>query len=110
MNGPDCRPPGHKQLARFSDLDEVGLWGFDRKRLVGLMTSQRPRYPKCFTCTFRSQYQRTRKEQSPVLSRIQNIGYELGENSRTAKCYRASHRTPWVAKARSSSRHLQLCC
>ena len=26
-----------------------------------------------------------------------NIGYELGENSRTAQWYRANHRTPWVA-------------
>ena len=32
------------------------------------------------------------------VSRIQNIGYELGENSRTAEWYRANHRTPWVAK------------
>jgi len=33
----------------------------------------------------------------PVLSRIQNIGLELGENSRTAEWYRANHRTAWVA-------------
>ncbi len=31
------------------------------------------------------------------LSRIQNIGYELGENGRTPEWYRAHHRTPWVA-------------
>ena len=67
------------------------------KRLVWLMTNWCTRNPKCFTCNFRSQYQRTRKELFPVLSRIQNIGYELGENSRTAEWYRANHRTPWVA-------------
>ena len=27
----------------------------------------------------------------------QNIGYDLGENGRTAEWYRANHRTPWVA-------------
>jgi len=64
---------------------------------VWLMTNWCTRNPKCFTCNFRSQYQRTRKELFPVLSRIQNIGYELGENSRTAEWYRANHRTPWVS-------------
>jgi hypothetical protein len=34
----------------------------------------------------------------PVLSRIQNIGYELGENGRTSEWYRANHRTPCVAE------------
>ncbi|QDU29241.1 hypothetical protein ETAA8_43480 [Anatilimnocola aggregata] len=72
-------------------------WGVDRKRLVWLITNSCTRNPKCFTCNFRSQYQRTRKELFPVLSRIQNIGYVLGENSRTAEWYRANHRTPWVA-------------
>jgi hypothetical protein len=38
------------------------------------MTNWCTRNPKCFTCNFRSQYQRTRKELFPVLSRIQNIG------------------------------------
>jgi hypothetical protein len=52
---------------------------------------------KCFTCDFGSRYQRTGKELFPVLSRIQNIGYELAENNRTAEWYRANHRTPWVA-------------
>ena len=32
-----------------------------------------------------------------MLSRIQNIGYDLGENGRTPEWYRANHRTPWVA-------------
>ncbi len=35
----------------------------------------------------------------PALSRIQNIGYELGENGRSAEWYRKNHRTPWVAGA-----------
>ncbi len=54
---------------------------------------------KCFTCQFRSQYRRTRRDVFPALSRIQNIGYDLGENGRTPEWYRANHRTPWVASA-----------
>jgi hypothetical protein len=53
--------------------------------------------PKCFTCKIKAQYRRTRRAMFPVLSRIQNIGYDLGENGRTAEWYRANHRTPWVA-------------
>lgn len=77
--------------------------GVDSKRLVWLMTNWCNRNPKCFTCNFRSQYQRTRKELFPVLSRVQNIGYELGENSRTAEWYRANQRMPWVCNRNSTS-------
>src|SRR5690606_39335406 len=51
----------------------------------------------CSSDLFRYHYRRTRREVFPVLSRIQNIGYELGENGRTPEWYRANHRTPWVA-------------
>jgi hypothetical protein len=40
---------------------------------------------------------RTRREVFPILSRIQNIGYEKGEDNRSPEWYRANHRTPWVA-------------
>jgi len=50
-----------------------------------------------FTCRFKRRCRRTRGEVFPVLSRIQNIGYEKGENSRTPQWYRTHHRTPWVA-------------
>jgi hypothetical protein len=53
--------------------------------------------PKCFACKIKAQYRRTRRELFPLFSRIQNIGYDLGENGRTAEWYRANHRTPWVA-------------
>ncbi len=39
-----------------------------------------------------------RREVYPILSRIQNIGYEKGENNRTPEWYLANHRTPWVAR------------
>jgi hypothetical protein len=49
--------------------------------------------PKCFTCKIKAQYRRTRRVLLPVLSRIQNIGYELGENNRTTGvCCMPSHR------------------
>jgi len=41
-------------------------------------------------------YRRTRREMSPILSRVQNIGYK---NGRTPEWYRANHRTPWVAES-----------
>ena len=43
------------------------------------------------------QYRRTHREVFPIISRIQNIGYELGENGWTPEWYRKNHRTPWVA-------------
>ena len=73
-------------------------WAVDRKRLTWLTVNWCFRNRKCFTCQFRSQYRRTRREVFPILSRIQNIGYEMGENGRTPEWYRANHRTPWVAK------------
>jgi hypothetical protein len=76
-------------------------WGVDRKRLTWFMVHWCTRNPKCFTCFFRSQYRSTRKELFPILSRIQNIGYELGENDRTPQWYRSNHRTPWVANCAS---------
>ena len=69
----------------------------DRSRLTWLLANWCTGNPKCFTCKIKAQYRRTRRELFPVLSRIQNIGYDLGENGRTAEWYRANHRTPWVA-------------
>lgn len=77
-------------------------WGVDRSRLTWLLTKWCTRNAKCFTCQFRSQYRRTRKELFPLLSRIQNIGYEFGENGRSSEWYRAHHRTPWVAEELTS--------
>jgi hypothetical protein len=72
-------------------------WAVDRRRLVWLIANWCTRNKKCFTCQFKQHYRRTRREVFPTLSRIQNIGYEQGENGRTAEWYRANHRTPWVA-------------
>ena len=69
----------------------------DRSRLSWLQANWCMGNPKCFTCKIKSQYRRTRRELFPVLSRIQNIGYELGENNRSPERYRSNHRAPWVA-------------
>ena len=69
----------------------------DRSRLAWLLANWCMGNPKGFTCKIKAQYRRTRRELSPVLSRIQNIGYDLGENGRSAEWYRANHKTPWVA-------------
>ncbi len=71
----------------------------DRKRLTWLIVNWCFRNRKCFTCQFRSQYRRTRREVFPILSRMQNIGYEKGENNRTPEWYRANHRTAWVCES-----------
>ena len=69
----------------------------DRSRLSWLIANWCTGNPKCFTYKIKAQYRRTRHEPFPVLSRIQNIGYDLGENGHTAEWCRANHRTPWVA-------------
>ena len=81
-------------------------WAIDLPRLKWLIFHWCFRNPKCFTCIFRYRYRRTRREVFPILSRIQNIGYEMGENGRTPEWYRANHRTPWVA-GESPRHHFQ---
>jgi hypothetical protein len=66
----------------------------DRSRLAWLLANWCMGSPKCFTCKIKSQYRRIRRELFPVLSRIQNIGDDLAENTRPAEWYRANHRTP----------------
>jgi len=95
---PRREPPPH----RSHDCETRPIWtpwgwAVDRKRLTWLIVNWCFRNRKCFTCQFRSQYHRTRREVFPILSRVQNIGYEMGENNRTPEWYRANHRTPWVA-------------
>jgi len=102
-NKPRREPPPH----RSHDCETRPIWtpwgwAVDRKRLTWLIVNWCFRNRKCFTCQFRSQYRRTRREVFPILSRVQNIGYEKGENGRTPQWYRANHRTPWVAAGESA--------
>lgn len=73
-------------------------WAVVGYRWTWLIVNWCFRNRKCLTRQFRSQYRRTRREVFPILSRIQDIGYEMGKNGRTPEWYRANHRTPLVAK------------
>lgn len=98
-NKPKTEPtPEQSHLCDTRPIWTPWGWGVDRKRLTWLMVHWCTRNSKCFTCYFRSQYRSTRKEIFPLLSRIQNIGYEQGENGRSAEWYRENHRVQWVAK------------
>ena len=72
-------------------------WAVDASTLNWLLVHWCPKNPRCFSCKFKETYSATRNEVFPVLSRIQNIGYEMGENRRTPQWYRDHHRAPWVA-------------
>jgi hypothetical protein len=72
-------------------------WAVDRSRLMWLIDNWCMRNKRCFTCHFKACYRHVRREVFPILSRVQNIGYELGENRRSVEWYRANHRTSWVA-------------
>ncbi|MCA9201588.1 MAG: hypothetical protein KDA59_00990 [Planctomycetales bacterium] len=97
-NKPKTEPqPDESHLCSFRQIWTPWGWAVDQKRLLWLIAHWCGRNKKCFTCQFRAKYRRTRREVFPLLSRIQNIGYEMGENNRTPEWYRANHRTPWVA-------------
>jgi hypothetical protein len=72
-------------------------WAVDRARLSWLLVNWCFKNPKCFTCRIKDDFKQTRWEVYPALSRIQNIGYEKGENNRTPAWYRENHRSPAVA-------------
>ena len=63
---------------------------------------------RCFTCQFRAEYRRSRREVFPILRRVQNIAYEKGENGRMPEWYRANHGTPWVASLETRSEAFSL--
>lgn len=94
-----CREPGPEQSHTCGVRPVWTPWGWavDLPRLKWLVSHWCFKNPKCFTCHIKATYRRTRSELFPHLSRIQNIGYEAGENGRTPEWYRKNHRTPWVA-------------
>jgi hypothetical protein len=97
-NKPKTQPrPDQSHLCDTRPIWTPWGWAMDRTRLLWLLANWCTGNPKCFTCRIKQAYRRTRREFYPVLSRIQNIGYDLGENGCTAEWYRANHRTPWVA-------------
>jgi hypothetical protein len=98
-NKPKSQPrPDQSHLCDTRPIWTPWGWAMDRSRLSWLLANWCTGNSKCFTCKIKAQYRRTRRELFPVLSRIQNIGYDLGENGRSAEWYRANHRAPWVAR------------
>ena len=76
------------------DLDALGLGdgSIASDLAVGKLANWCTGNP-CFTCKIKAR----RRELFPVLSRMQNSGYDLGENNRSPEWYRSNHRTPRVA-------------
>ncbi|MCY2993978.1 MAG: hypothetical protein NTY19_39805 [Planctomycetota bacterium] len=52
----------------------------ERKRLVWLVADWCTANPTCFTCPIKARFRGTRREHFPVLSHVQDIGYDLDEN------------------------------
>jgi hypothetical protein len=77
------------------DLDAVRL---GRRPIAPDLADRQLELPQPQVLHLPVPHDRTRREVFPVLSRIQNIGYEMGEYNRTPQWYRTNHRTPWVAK------------
>lgn len=97
-NKPRTKPrPDQSHSCEYRPIWTPWGWAVDLPRLKWLIVHWCFRNRQCFTCKFRAKYRRTRREVFPILSRIQNIGYELGENGRSPAWYRANHRTEWVA-------------
>ena len=71
-------------------------WGTWKNRLGQILANWCFRNPKNFGWHINTT-RGNRREIHPVLSRIQNIGYEQGESGYSPEWYRANHRTPWVA-------------
>jgi len=72
-------------------------WAVCRRRLIWILKEWCTKNPKCFTCRIKETFKSTRYELYPLLSRIQNIGYDLGENNRSPEWYRKNHRCDRVA-------------
>lgn len=66
-------------------------WGY---RLAELLAHWSFANPKSFAWHLNRGLRGGRQEVHPLLSRIQNIGYQAGENGRSAQWYRDNHRTP----------------
>lgn len=97
-NKPETEPP--PEASHVCDVRRVWTpwgWAVGPHGLRWLMEHWSFRNAKCFTCHVKKKYGGRLNEVYPLLSRVQNIGYEMGENDRTPEWYRANHRTPWTA-------------
>jgi hypothetical protein len=107
-NKPELRPSMSETFkANKRNIFTPWGWAVDKRRLAWMLRHWNFRNPRCFTCYFKKKYRGTHYEVYPLLSRVQNIGYELGENERTPEWYEANHRTPWVSREKEGKFILQ---
>ena len=88
--------PDHHTIGR-RDWFTCWGWGTWRPVLKEMLAKWSFKNPQSFAWHLNKQLRGDRQEIHPVLSRIQNIGYEQGENGRSAAWYRQHHRTPTFA-------------
>jgi hypothetical protein len=97
-NKPDKPPaPADVKLAAKRKWFTCWGWAVTGKRLAEILQHWSAANPKSFAWHLNKKVRAGRFEIYPKLSRVQNIGYEKGENDRTAAWYRENHRTPYVA-------------
>jgi len=72
-------------------------WAVTRERWKEILQNWDLSNPRSFAWPVNRKIRKGRLEIYPELSRVQNIGYEKGENGRSAAWYRNNHRTPFVA-------------
>lgn len=81
-------------------------WSVSYGRLGEILTQWCFRNAKSFAWKVNKRTRKDRWEIHPQLSRVQNIGYEKGENNRTPEWYKSNHRVPWQADIPSGDYHL----
>lgn len=86
-----------KHQVRFRKWFTCWGWAVTYKRLCQILAGWSSVNPKSFAWHVNLKIRNDRHEMHPQLSRVQNIGYQHGENGRSAKWYRDNHRTPWVS-------------
>jgi len=92
-------PPTLEQWSEVDTRYWFTCWGWAamRHRIVEILDSWSFKNPKSFACHLNQKVRKRRKEVYPVVSRIQNIGYNHGENGRCWQWYYEHHRSPYVA-------------
>ena len=68
-------------------------WGTWKDRLNEILKKWSFKNPKSFAWHVNRGIRGKRQEVHPIWSRVQNIGYDMGENGRTHKWYKDNHRT-----------------
>lgn len=106
-NKPRAKPtPDQLGEVRYKPWFTCWGWACSEEVLHEMLTNWCFKNPKSFA--WRLQKLRgNRMELHPQLSRVQNIGFEMGENGRDPKWYRENHAVPWVADCKEAAYHVR---